>query len=81
MVVRAQDLDVGVGRDVGGGHFARPGRRQRQYPRLVAVDLERQALEVEQQIRDVFDDAGDRGELVEHAVDLDVGDGGAGNRR
>jgi len=37
---------------------------EREHLRIVGVQLERQALEVEQQVDGVFDHARDRGELV-----------------
>ena len=79
-IARIENLDVGVGDDVGRGHVARAAHRERQYLRLVAVELDRQALEVEHQRDRIFDHPGNRRELVKHAVDLHVGDGGPGNR-
>jgi hypothetical protein len=40
-----------------------------------------QALDVEDDLGDVLLDPGDRGELVQHAVDADAGDRGAGDAR
>jgi hypothetical protein len=48
---------------------------------VVDVQLERQLLEVEDDVGGVLDDALDRRELVQHAVDLDGGDGRALDRR
>ena len=80
-VARIEDLDVGIRRDVGRGHVARAADdREVEHARLVAVELDRQALEVEHQRDRVFDHPGDRRELVQHAVDLHVGDGSARNR-
>ena len=43
----------------------------------LAVVLHHQRFDVEHDVGDVFDDAGDRGELVLGAVDLDLRDGAA----
>ena len=45
------------------------------------MQLQRNLLQVEDDIRGVLDDPGDRRELMEHAVDLDRGDGRAFYRR
>ena len=45
--------------------------------RLLAGVLDHQALDVEDDVGDVLDDAGDGGDLVLHALDLDAGDGTA----
>src|SRR4051812_44619628 len=49
--------------------------------RVVDVQLDRDLLQVEDDVRCILDHARDWGELVEHAVDLHCGDGRAFNRR
>ena len=77
---RVEDLDVGVVGDVGRGDRGRPGLLDRHPPRLVALELQGDRLEVEDDVGDVFDDPGDGRELVEDAVDAHGGDGRAGDR-
>ena len=48
---------------------------------LVVLAGDDQALDVEDDLGDVLLDPGDRGELVEHAVDADAGDGRTGDAR
>ncbi len=79
--VRLEDLDVGVGLDVAGAHFAGLVDADDQRLRVIAVQLQRNLLEVEDDVGRVFDHARNRRELVEHAVDLDRGDRRAFNRR
>jgi hypothetical protein len=81
VVVRLEDLDVGVRRDVARRDFLRAADGEREHLRLVAVQLDRQTLEVEQQVGRIFDHARNRRELVQHAVDLDVRDRRARNGR
>ena len=45
--------------------------------RLVAGVLDDEAFDVEDDVGHVFDDAGDRADLVLHALDFDAGDGTA----
>ena len=49
----------------------------RKHAGRLAVVLDDQRLDVEHDVGDVFEDAGDRGELVLGAVDLDLRDGAA----
>ena len=72
--VRLEDFDVGVGLDVARAHFA--GLVDAQVERLgrVGVHLERDLLQVEDDVGRILDHARDRRELVQHAVDLDRGD-------
>src|SRR4029077_17973455 len=48
---------------------------------LVLLGRHDETLEVQDDVGDVFLDAGDGGELVEHTVDANAGDRRAGNRR
>ena len=74
------DLDAGRHRDVGGGDLAGARLAQVHGDRLVLLAREHEALEVEDDLGDVLDDARQRGELVLVALDLDRGDRGAGDR-
>ena len=79
--IRLEDLDVGVGLDVARLDFA--GLVDAQVERLGGVDvhLQRNLLEVQDDVGRVLDHAGDRRELVEHAVDLHRGHRRALDRR
>ena len=72
--VRLEDLDVGVGLDVARRALRRPCRRAGRASWCVDVQLERNLLQVEDDVGRVLDHAGNRRELVQHAVDLDRGD-------
>jgi hypothetical protein len=50
------------------------------HDRLVVLRGDDQALDVQDEVGDVLLDPGDGGELVQHAVDPDAGDGRAGDR-
>ena len=78
--VLVENLDVAVGFDHAGGDDA--GLVGAQVERLGAVarELERNLLEIQDDVGRVFDHAGDRLELVQHAFDADRGDGGAFDR-
>jgi hypothetical protein len=69
-----EDLDVCVALDVLGPHDARLVHAQIQRLGVVDVQLQRNLLEVEDDIGRVFDDARDGRKLVQHAVDLHRGD-------
>jgi hypothetical protein len=79
--VRLEDLDVAVGLNVAAAHFAGLVDLQGQGLDLIGVQLQRNLLEVEDDVGRVLDHARDRRELVQHAVDLDRGDCRAFNRR
>ena len=79
--VRLEDLDVAVGLDVAPAHFAGLVDLEGQRLDLIGVQLQRNLLQVEDDVGRVLDHAGDRRELVQHAVDLDRGDRRAFNRR
>ena len=49
--------------------------------RFIVVDADDEALDVQNDIGDIFHDAGDRTELVRSAFDLDVRDRSAFERR
>src|SRR3954470_16843628 len=70
------DLDAGRRSDVRGGDVTGTRLAQVHGDRLVVLRGDDQALEVEDDLRDVFLDALDRRELVEDAVDLDARDRG-----
>jgi hypothetical protein len=65
-----EDFDVRVRHDVLGAHFARLHRANRDRLGLIRVDLERDLLEVEDDVGRVLDHALDGRELVQHALDL-----------
>ena len=71
------DLDVAAGRDHAGGDFGRAGRAEVKALGAFAFHLEGDLLHVQHDVGDVLADAGERAELVQHAVDLDRGDRGA----
>ena len=88
LVVQGRDVHVGVvhghaGRrdDVTGGDLTRTLLAQVHGDRLVLVGGHHQALEVQDDVGDVFLHAGHGGELVQHAVDADARHGRAGDRR
>ena len=76
-LIRSLVDHVGIGGDVLGPHLAWLRRAQGDRLRVVDVHLEGHALEVEDEIGRVLHRPRDRGELVEHAVDLHCRDGGA----
>src|SRR5262249_32591568 len=76
-VLGVDDLDRFVGGDVGGRHHAAVVAVDADGLGLVAGVLDHQALDVEDDVGDVLDDAGDGGDLVLHALDLDARDGAA----
>ena len=58
-----------------------PVRLQRHALGAFALHPDRDVLDVEDDVGDVLAHAGDRGEFMQHAVDVDGGDGGALQRR
>ena len=71
VLVRIDDLDVGVLLDVVARDRAGAGLEQAQLHRVRRVALEAQLLDVEHHLGDVFLDARDGAELVIHVADLD----------
>ena len=69
--VLVQNFDIACHRDVAGAHFARPGGRKLQTLGAFALHLERDLLNVEHDVGDVFTHAGKRREFVEHVFDAD----------
>ena len=67
--------------DVAGAHRARALLRERQLGFFARVHLDRDALQVQQDVDDVLLHALDARVLVQHAVDLGLDDGSAGHRR
>ena len=72
-----EDFDVRRGLDLAGGDGAGAGRLQRHALGAFGVHAQGELLDVEDDVDDVLADAFERRELVDHAVDLDRGDGGA----
>ena len=73
-MIRIEDLDVGADLDVAGlGHA---GTFLLQHHALHALGMlaDRDLLDVEDDVGDILAHAGDRGELVQHAVDMHRGD-------
>src|SRR6201996_6725199 len=88
LVVQRRDVHAGVvhrdtrGRhDVTRGDLTRALLAQVHGDRLVLLGRYDQTLEVQDDVGDILFDAGHGGELVQHAVDANAGDGRAGNRR
>src|SRR5579872_7471830 len=75
VILGIEQLDIRVGDDIGGGHFPLAARLDAQHFGLIGGELERQSFEVEDDVGDVLDHARYRRELVQHAIDLHVGDG------
>ena len=75
--VLVQNLDVAIGFDHAGGDDAGLVGAQIQRLGAVAVELERNLLEVQDDVGRVFNNAGDRLELVQHALDANGGNSGA----
>ena len=73
-------LDAGGDLDVSGRDHAGAGLAQHHGDRLVVLAGDDEALEVEDDLGDVFLDALDGGELVQRRVHLDAGDRGTGDR-
>ena len=76
-----EDLDVGIGLDHAGGDDAGLAGAQVQRLGALAVQLEGDLLEVEDDIGSVLNHAGNGLELVQHALDLDGSNGRAFDRR
>ena len=78
---RVEDLDVGVLFEVGGGDDAGPLLLEVEGLGALAVQLERDLLEVEDDVRHVLDHALEGREFMEDAFDADGGDGRPFDRR
>src|SRR3546814_20623884 len=80
-VLAVEDLDVLFGLDVGSGDDAGAGLGQRERGAFAGAHADGDVLEVEQDFQHVLLQPFDRAVLVQHAVDLDLGDREAGDRR
>ena len=69
-----QDLDIGIGDDVRRRDFLLALDVETKDPRLFAVHLEAERLEVQHDVRHIIADARDGGKLVQYAVDADRSD-------
>ena len=78
--VFVENFDVAIGFDHAGGDDARLIGAQIDRLRRIAAQLERNLLQVQDDVGRVFDHAGNRLELVQHAFHLDGGDGRAFDR-
>ncbi len=72
--VRVQHLNVARGLDVARRDGAGTATLEHEALDAVALHLDRDVLHVEDDVDDILAHAGDRGELVQHAVDVDRGD-------
>jgi hypothetical protein len=72
---RIEDLDVGILLEVGGGDDARAALLEIEGLRALAVKLEGDLFDVEDDVGHVLDDAGEGRELVEHALHPHRADG------
>ena len=79
--LRVEDLDVGMGLDVARHHVGGAAGVEPQRHRLVAHHDQHQVLEVQDDVGHVLGHAADGGELVQGAVEADLGDGRARDRR
>ena len=75
------DLDVVIANDVTGRNRARTLLHERKLGLLAAVHPDRDELEIEQDVDDVFLHALDARVLVQYALDLGLDDRGARHRR
>jgi hypothetical protein len=75
-----EDLDLRIGGDLGGAHLA-AGGVDRHDLRVFAVQPDGDLFQVEDDVGDVLDHPGNRGEFVQHPLDVDRGDRGAFDRR
>ena len=80
MHVAVEHFDIVIGFDLAAEHFARRVDFQADGARALAHHLERNLLQVEDDVGGVFDDAGNGAELVRHAFDAHRRDGRAFNR-
>ena len=78
--IRIEDLHFAVGLDVASSHFTFTGRVDIDGLCALAVQSCDDLLHIQHDLRDVFLDARDRGELMLDARDLDRGRGRAGQR-
>src|SRR5215210_3189338 len=65
------DLDLRILGHLAGGDAARPLHVDREHLGLVRVQTERDLFEIEDDVRNIFLHAWDRGELMEHPLDVD----------
>ena len=80
-VLGIEDLDVGAGLDVLGADRAAAFLLEHHALHAFGVNAQRDFLDVEDDVGHILTHAGDRRELVQHAVDLHGLDGGALQRR
>ena len=78
--IRVHDLEVSAAVDHAGGDFARALTAQAELLGAIGVQLQRQRLDVQDDIGDVLTDTSDRRKLVQDTVDLDRRHGGTAKR-
>ena len=72
-MIRIDDLDIVIGLDVRGRYRALPGLGELEGDVVAIVQLENDALQVQQNVDDVLLNAVQRGIFVQHAGNLDLG--------
>ena len=77
--IRVVEFDAGRRSDVRGGDDSRALLAQVSNNRLVVLGGNRQVLDVQDDLGDIFLDTRNRGELVQHAIDPDARDRGTGD--
>ena len=77
-MIRVQNFDIGVLLDVARGHVSAAGHVDEHRFRAIGVQLRGDAFDIEDDFGNVFLYAGDRGDFVQHIVDLDAGNGNSG---
>ncbi len=80
-MVRVQNFDIGAALDVAGAGHARAFLLQHHALDAIGVLPKRDFLDVEDDVGHVLAHARNRRELVQHAIDMHRGDGGALQRR
>ena len=81
MDVGIQNLDVRVRGDIARLHLARLFGIEKDCLGMVHVELERDLLQVHDDVRSILGHVGNRGELVQHPFNLDRCDGRSFDRR
>ena len=81
VLATAGDLHLRVGDELISGDDLRPRDVEADDLRLVTMELKRNLLQIQEDVGDVFDHAGDRRELVKHTFDVQGRDGRSFDRR
>ncbi len=78
--IRIQNLDVVIAGNIAGRHGSGTLLVQAHFGNIARMHADRDRLEIQQDVDDVFLHALDGGVFVQHAFDLDLGDGCARQR-